>query len=115
ALHCFRNGDLERTLKFARTVMEREPGPESSKNVAVALASLGRNEEAANWIEGHRETFHPIEYHDLLCAQFRVLGRVKEAIAQGDQALRLKDEAVPTRDLPNPIVRPFDVDRRSRN
>lgn len=115
ALHCFRNGDFKRALAIARTVMDREPSAEAGKNVAVVLASLGRHREAADWIESRKDLFDPIEYHDLLCAQFRLLGRVDEAIAHGDQALRLKDEASPSRDLPNPIVKPFAVDRRSRN
>jgi tetratricopeptide (TPR) repeat protein len=115
ALHHFRNKDFEPALVLMHTVLDREPSAENVKNIAVALRSLGRFQEAADWIEGRRESFDPIEYHDLLCSQYCSLGKRAEAIAQGDQALRLKDEAAPSRPLPHPIVRPFDIDRRSRN
>lgn len=115
ALHCFRQGDVEGALAYAQSVMAREPNAESVKNVAVALRGLGRHEEAATWIRERRDLFNPIEYHDLLCAQLAALGRIAEAVAEGDQALRLKDEAAVPRDLQHPIVRPFDVERRSRN
>jgi hypothetical protein len=115
ALHCFRQGDVARALAFAHSVVAREPNSENVKNVAVALRDLGRYEEAAAWIEGRKQLFHRIEYHDLLCAQFAKLGKIAEAVEHGDQALRLKDESVPLRDLPEPVVRPFDVERRGRN
>lgn len=115
ALHCFRRGDLERALAFARSVMAREPSAENVKNVAVALRDQGRHQEAADWIEDRKDLFDPIEYHDLLCAEFAALGRIAEAVAQGDQALRLKDESVAPQTLPDPIVRPFLPGNRSRN
>jgi tetratricopeptide (TPR) repeat protein len=114
-LHYFRSENFEAALALMRTVLDREPGAENVRNVAVALRSLGRFQEAADWIEARRESFDPIEYHDLLCAQYCALGKRAEAVAQGDIALRLKDEAAPLRLLPNPIVHRFDVDRRSRN
>jgi tetratricopeptide (TPR) repeat protein len=115
ALHYFRSGNFEAALALMRTVLDREPGAENVRNVAVTLRSLGRFQEAAEWIEARRESFDPIEYHDLLCSQYCSLGKRAEAVAQGDLALRLKDEAVPPRPLPDPVVHPFHVDRRSRN
>jgi tetratricopeptide (TPR) repeat protein len=115
ALHYFRIENFEAALAFMRTVLDREPGAENVRNVAVALRSLGRLQEAADWIEGRRESFDPIEYHDLLCSQYCSLGKRDEAVAQGEIALRLKDEAAPLRPLPDPVVHRFDVDRRSRN
>jgi tetratricopeptide (TPR) repeat protein len=115
ALHYFRSGNFEAALALMRTVLDREPGAENVRNVAVTLRSLGRFQEAAEWIEARRESFDPIEYHDLLCSQYCSLGKRAEAVAQGDLALRLKDEAVPPRPLPDPVVHPFAVDRRSRN
>jgi len=115
ALHCFRKGDVAGALAFARSVAVREPNSESVKNVAVALVELGRAEEAAAWTTDHEGLLDPIQYHDLLCAQYAKLGKIAEAVAHGDEALRLKDESASPRDLPNPIVRRFDVERRSRN
>jgi len=109
-LHCFRKGDVAGALAFARNVAVREPNSESVKNVAVALVELGRAEEAAAWTTDHKGLLDPIQYHDLLCAQYAKLGKIAEAVAHGDEALRLKDESALPRDLPNPIVRPFDVD-----
>ena len=115
ALHCFRQGHVAEALAFARSIAAREPNSESVKNVAVALRELGRYAEAAAWIEARKQLFDPIEYHDLLCAQLAKLGKVAEAVAHGDQALRLKDASALPRELPHPIVRAFDVERRSRN
>lgn len=115
ALHYFRSENFEAALALMRSVLDREPGAENVRNVAVALRSLGRFQEAVDWIEGRRQSFDPIEYHDLLSAQYCALGKRGEAIAQGNQALRLKDEAAPVRALPSPIIHKFDVNRRSRN
>jgi tetratricopeptide (TPR) repeat protein len=115
ALHCFRQGDVSGALAFARSVADREPNSESVKNVAVALLQLGQYEEAAAWIEERQALLAPIQYHDLLCAHYAKLGKLAEAVAHGDQALLLKDESEPAQDPPSPIVRPFDVERRSRN
>lgn len=115
ALHFFRNRDFERALALMTSVVEREATPENVRNVAVALRSLGRAQEAVDWIESRREQFDTIEYHDVLCSLLVRLGKIPEAVAQGDRALVLKDGAAPFRDLPDPIVRPFDVGRRSRN
>src|SRR6185295_17395766 len=89
ALHCFRNKRYEAALALTRSVLDREPGAENVRNVAVALRSLGRFQDAADWVENRRESFDPIEYHDLLCSQYCALGKRSEAVVQGDQALRL--------------------------
>lgn len=115
ALHFFRNRDFERACALMRSVAEREASPENARNVAVVLRSLGRAGEAVEWVESRRDQFAPIEFHDVLCSLLVRLGRVPEAIAHGEQALRLKDEAAPAIDPPAPIVRRFDVDHRSRN
>jgi tetratricopeptide (TPR) repeat protein len=115
ALHHFRNAGFERALALMMSVAERERTPENVKNVAVALRSLGRAQEAVEWMEGRRDEFDAIEYHDVLCSLLVRLGRISEAVAHGDRALVLKDEAAPSLRLPDPIVRPFDVGQRSRN
>lgn len=115
ALHHFRKDEFERALAFMLGVLDRETSAENVKNVAVALRSLGRHQEAVDWVESRKAAFNPIEYHDLLCSQFRALGNIPEAIAHGDRALRLKDEAAPSCELPNPVIRSFDVDQRNRN
>ena len=93
ALHFFRNRDFERAHALMRDVDEREASPENARNVAVVLRSLGRAGEAVEWVERRREQFAPIEFHDLLCSLLVRLGRVPEAIAHGEQSLRLKDAA----------------------
>jgi len=115
ALHYFRSENFEAALALTRKVLDREPGAENVRNVAVALRSLGRFEEVVDWVADRRESFDPIEYHDLLCSQYCALGKRDEAVAQGDLALRLKDQIAPVRSLPNPIIHAFDVNRRSRN
>src|SRR5436305_13371532 len=93
ALHCFRKGDVAGALAFARSVAVREPNSESVKNVAVALLELARYDEAAIWMAERKALFDPIQYHDLLCAQFAKQGKIAEAVAHGDEALRRKDES----------------------
>jgi tetratricopeptide (TPR) repeat protein len=115
ALHHFRTGDFERAFALMTSVVEREATPENVRNVAVALRSLGRAQEAIDWMESRRDGFDRIEYHDVLCSLLVRLGRIKEAVAHGDRALALKNEAAPAADLPNPVIRPFDVGQRSRN
>ena len=115
ALHNFRNGDFERALALMMSVVDREATPENVKNVAVTLRSLGRAQEAADWMESRKDGFDAIEYHDVLCSLLVRLGRISEAVAHGDRALVLKDEAAPSCDLPDPVLRPFDIGRRSRN
>jgi tetratricopeptide (TPR) repeat protein len=115
ALHHFRTGDFERALELMKSVEEREPGPENSKNVAVALRSLGRIQEAVDWMENREDGFDPIEYHDVLCSLLVRLGKVSEAVAHGDRSLALKNDAAPPSSPADPVVRPFDPDRRSRN
>lgn len=115
ALHHFRNGDFERALALMTGVVEREATPENVKNVAVALRSLGRFQEAVDWMESRKDGFEPTEYHDVLCSLLVRLGRIAEAVAHGDQALALKDAAAPSRPLPDPVIRPYDVRKRSRN
>lgn len=115
ALHFFRNRDFERALTLMTSVAEREATPENVKNVAVALRSLGRAEEAVEWVESRKEEFDAIEYHDVLCSLLVQLGRSPEAIAHGNRALVLKDEAAPPCHLPDPVVRRFDIGQRSRN
>ena len=51
ALHHFRNGDFEPALALMQSVVEREANPENVKNVAVALRSVGRIQEAVEWME----------------------------------------------------------------
>jgi tetratricopeptide (TPR) repeat protein len=115
ALHHFRTGDFERALSLMTSVVEREATPENVRNVAVALRSLGRAQEAVDWMESRKDGFDRVEYHDVLCSLLVRLGRIEEAVAHGDRALALKNEAAPAADLPDPIVRPFDVARRGRN
>ncbi len=115
ALHYFRKQEFERALALMRGVLDRETSAEGVKNVAVALRSLGRPQEAVDWIESRGDAFDRIEYHDLLCSLLRQLGRIPEAVDQGDHALRLKDEASPKRVATEAIVRPFDSSQRSRN
>lgn len=115
ALHHFRTGDFDRALGLMQSVVEREASPENVKNVAVALRSLGRIEEAVAWMESRPDQFDPIEYHDVLCSLLVRLGKVPDAVAHGDRALALKDKAAPAAELAAPVVRPFDVTRRSRN
>ncbi|HVQ09910.1 MAG TPA: hypothetical protein VMS43_15905 [Allosphingosinicella sp.] len=115
ALHHFRNSDFERALALMMSVAQREPGPESAKNVAVALRSLGRIQEAVDWMAGRESGFDRIEYHDLLCSLLVRLGKTSEAVAHGDRALALKDEAAPASCPNDPVVRTFDPGRRSRN
>lgn len=115
ALHYFKARDFERAAALMRGVAEREPNPENIRNVAVALRSLGRFEEAVAWVESRRAGFDPIELHDLLCSLLVRLGRIGEAVAHGGEALRLKDAAAPAAPLPAPIVRPFDLGARGRN
>jgi tetratricopeptide (TPR) repeat protein len=115
ALHHFRAGGFERALTLMKSVVDREATPENVRNIAVTLRSLGRVQEAVDWIESRKQGFDAIEYHDVLCSLLVRLGRVPEAVAHGDRALALKNEAAPAAELPNPIVRPFDVSRRSRN
>jgi hypothetical protein len=115
ALHNFRHGDFERALTLMTSIVEREATPESVKNVAVALRSLGRAQDAVDWMESRKDRFDTIEYHDVLCSLLVRLGKIPEAVAHGNLALVLKNEAAPTSDLPNPIVRPFDIRQRSRN
>lgn len=115
ALHHFRAGDFERALGLMMSVAAREATPENLRNVAVALRSLGRAGEAVAWMEGRGDGFDRIEYHDLLCSLLVRLGRIREAVAHGDRALALKDEAAPAADLPDPVVRPFDLRQRGRN
>lgn len=115
ALHFFRNRDFERALALMTSVVEREATPENVRNVAVALRSLGRAREAVDWMESRKHGFDRIEYHDVLCSLLVRLGRTAEAVAHGDRALALKDEAAPASGLPDPIVRPFDIRQRSRN
>jgi tetratricopeptide (TPR) repeat protein len=115
ALHNFRKGDFERALGLMTSLVEREATPENVKNVAVTLRSLGRAQEAVDWMESRKDGFDAIEYHDVLCSLLVRLGRINEAVAHGDRALALKDEAAPSCNLPAPVVRRFDVGRRSRN
>jgi hypothetical protein len=115
ALHHFRTSDFERALALMLSVAEREGSPENVKNVAVALRSLGRAREAVAWMESRKDAFDRIEYHDVLCSLLVRLGDIPEAVAHGNRALVLKDEAAPSRALPEPVVRQFDVGRRSRN
>ncbi|HEV7660424.1 MAG TPA: hypothetical protein VGO55_11315 [Allosphingosinicella sp.] len=115
ALHHFRNSDFERALALMLSVAEREGTAENVKNVAVALRSLGRAQEAVEWMEGRKDAFDAIEYHDVLCSLLVRLGRISEAVAHGDRALVLKDEAAPSRALPDPVVRRFDIGQRNRN
>ena len=115
ALHHFRNGDFERALTLMTSVVEREATPENVRNVAVALRSVGRAQEAVDWMESRKHGFDRIEYHDVLCSLLVRLGRITEAVAHGDRALVLKNEAAPSRGLPDPVVRRFDPGRRSRN
>jgi hypothetical protein len=51
----------------------------------------------------------------LLCSLLVRLGRIPEAVAHGDRALVLKDAAIPATGLADPVVRPFDITRKSRN
>src|SRR4249919_4218056 len=95
ALHHFRNGAFEPALALMRSVVEREPNPENVKNVAVALRSVGRIQEAVDWIESRKDGFDPVEYHDVLCSLLVRLGRIPEAVAHGNRALALKDAAAP--------------------
>ena len=115
ALHHFKGSDFEPALALMTKVAEREPSPENVKNVAVVLRSLGRFQDAVDWMAGREAGFDPIEYHDLLCSLLVRLGKTAEAVAHGDRALALKDEAAPSATLDHPIVRPFDPGRRSRN
>ncbi|MEA3014627.1 MAG: hypothetical protein QOD42_3172 [Sphingomonadales bacterium] len=115
ALHFFRNRDFERALTLMTSVVEREATPENVRNVAVALRSLGRAREAVDWMESRRDGFDPIEYHDVLCSLLVRLGRLTEAVAHGERALVLKNQAAPSCELPDPIVRRFDAGQRSRN
>ena len=78
ALHHFRNEDFERALALMRAVMEREPSAENIKNVAVALRSLGRAQEAVDWIESRGDGLAPIEYHDVLCSLSRLAARSRK-------------------------------------
>jgi tetratricopeptide (TPR) repeat protein len=115
ALHHFRNGAFEPALALMQSVVEREANPENVKNVAVALRSVGRIQEAVDWMESRGDGFDRIEYHDVLCSLLVRLGRIPEAVAHGNSALALKDAAAPQAALPDPAVRPFDVGRRGRN
>ena len=72
ALHHFRNSDFERALALMMSVAEREGTPENVKNVAVALRSLGRAQEAVEWMESRKAEFDAIEYHDVLCSLLAV-------------------------------------------
>lgn len=115
ALHHFRNSDFERALALMTGVANREPSPENAKNVVVALRSLGRIQEAVDWMAAHESGFDRIEYHDLLCSLLVRLGKTSEAVAHGGRALALKDEAAPASRASDPVVRPFDPGRRGRN
>ena len=115
ALHFFRNRSFDRACSLMISVADREPNPENVKNVAVALRSLGRAKEAVEWMEARPDSFDAIEYHDLLCSLLVRLGKLPEAIAHGERALALKDAAAPACDPPDRLIRPYDVDNRSRN
>jgi tetratricopeptide (TPR) repeat protein len=115
AVHHFRNRQFEPALGFARGIAAREPDPENLKNAAVALRSLGRHREAIEWIELRADAFDPIEREDLLCSLHQALGHTERAIAHGDSALKLKDEAAPASIAREPIVHRFDPGARGRN
>lgn len=115
ALHFFRARDFERSLSLMMDIMEREPGTESAKNVVVAFRSLGRCDAAVDWMAARRASFDPIEYHDLLCSLYVRLGKIAAAVAEGDQALRLKDEAAPPGSPASFVVNAFDPAQPTRN
>ena len=115
ALHFFRAGDFDRSLALMIDVMEREPSPESAKNVVVALRSLDRCGEAFSWMAAKQALFDAIEYQDLLCSLHVRLGNEAAAVAAGNEALRLKDERVPHVDPAPPVLNVFDPERRNRN
>lgn len=114
-LHFFRKQDLPRSLDLLLTVADREPTSENVKNVAVMLRRLGRFEEAVRWLEQKGSFIDPIELNDLLCSLATRMKDHEKAVRYGDEALRLKDAAVPKVEPRTPIIRPYDIESRSRN
>ena len=107
---------FEPALALMLSVAEREPSPENVKNVAVALRSLGRAQEAVDWMESRKAGSTQSNIMTCFARCSSGSAGFPEAVAHGDRALALKDEAAPARAaLPDPVVRPFDVGRRSRN
>lgn len=115
AIHFFRKQDLARSVELMTDVAQREPSSENVKNVAVALRSQRRFEEAVAWLEARRDAIDPIELNDLLCSLATRLGDRAKAVRYGDETLRLKDAAIPPAEPREPVIRDYRPDERSRN
>jgi hypothetical protein len=115
AMHFYRNKDLPRSLELMTSVADREPSTENVKNVAVALRSLRRFDEAVQWLEDKRDAVDPIELNDLLCSLATRLKDHEKAVRYGDEALRLKDAGVPPIEPREPILHAYDPEQRARN
>lgn len=115
AIHFYRKQDLERSAELMTSVATREPSSENIKNVAVALRALRRYEDALAWLEDKGKAVDPAELADLLCSLATRLGDLEKAIRYGDEALALKDAAVPRVDPREPVIHEYRRDERSRN
>jgi hypothetical protein len=115
AIHFFRNKDLDRSLGLMTLVAEREPSSENIRNVAVAMRSLRQFKEAVQWLEDRRDAIDPIELNDMLCSLATRLQDREKAVLHGDEALRLKDAAVPRIEITEPVIRTFDPENRAAN
>ena len=114
ALHCFRQGHVAEALAFARTSRRASPIPKASRMSRSRCGSWG----------GTRKP-QPGSRRASSCSTDRISRPALRAAREARQGRRggrgwrpgacLKDASALPRELLHPIVRAFDVERRSRN
>jgi hypothetical protein len=115
ALQCIRSKDIRRALPLLLSIAKREPTSESVGNAVVGLRSLEKFSEALVLLKSNEGRFEPVEYEDLLCSLHGLLGDIDDAVAHGDEALRLKDASVAAIPAKTPRLRKFVPEQRSKN
>lgn len=92
----FRRRNLPQAALLMARVLAREPTTENIVNLVVLHRDAGNTEAAVAVLTARQDELEPIRFHDMMCSCLGRLGRLDEARQHGTEALRLKDESVPT-------------------
>lgn len=114
-MHYYNTKRFADAARHGRILFEGRPTAESAKSLVSALQMGGRFDEALALCDRAEALLDAAELAESRCEIHWRAGRHDEAVAYGRRALEIKDAAQAAVERPEPVVRPFDIDRPERN
>jgi hypothetical protein len=114
--HAFNTGDMARAVDLTRAVFDRDPTRENASNLISALTRAGRVDEAIARARDPATPIPEVQRASHLSELHGRRGDAEENRRWSIRALELKDAEAPViSDRPDPVTRPFDPERPTRN